>query len=59
MTDGGDLKSQFFFREKIGVTQSVAAPSDANPSDATAHILKYSPVKMMFCFSINATLLPV
>jgi len=25
---------QFFFRKKIGVTPSVAAPDDTNPSDA-------------------------
>ena len=29
--------SVIFFREKIGVTPSVAAPGDTNPSDATAH----------------------
>jgi len=33
MTEKG---RQFFFQGKIGVTPSVAAPSDANPSDVTA-----------------------
>jgi len=27
---------QFFFQEKMGVTSSVAARGDTNPSDATA-----------------------
>ena len=29
-----------FFQEKIGVTPSVAAQGDTNPSDATAHSYK-------------------
>ena len=29
-------KGRQFFSEKIGVTPSVAAPGDTNPSDATA-----------------------
>ena len=33
---GDTKKSQVFFQEKIGVTPSVTAPGDTNPSDATA-----------------------
>jgi len=29
-------KGRQFFQEQIGVTPSVAAPADTNPSDATA-----------------------
>ena len=35
--DGDDYKiGRQFLQEKIGVTPSVAAPGDTNPSDATA-----------------------
>ena len=36
-----------FFHEKIGVTPSVAAPGDNNPSDATGHINISLPVSML------------